>query len=301
MHVELLWMLTILVAAAFACQWIAWRVRIPAILFLLLVGLALGPFTHLLNPDLLLGELLFPVVSLSVAVILFEGSLSLRLHELRGIGAAVHGLVTYGALAAFGLLAVAAHFIGGVAWPVALLFGALTAVTGPTVVMPMLRTVRPNVRTANVLRWEGIILPVADGQGADRSGHRSAPRRDAADDEFGERLYAPDANALDGQELHQHHHEPAVGQRRLQHDDHHLPLTTAVALAAMDAWGRIGSGACDGVPTAASSCTHLRLSVIPAQAAIHAGAGIRVRRDQHRNDGQERATQAARRSPEAQA
>lgn len=158
MHIELLWMLAVLVAGAFACQWLAWRVRIPAILFLLLAGLALGPFTNLLNPDRLLGDLLFPVVSLAVAVILFEGSLSLRLRELRGIGAAVHGLVTYGALAALGLLAVAAHWIGGLAWPVAFLFGALTAVTGPTVIVPMLRTVRPTTRIANVLRWEGIIL-----------------------------------------------------------------------------------------------------------------------------------------------
>jgi len=97
-------------------------------------------------------------VSLSVALILFEGSLTLRFHELPGIGRAVRGLVSYGAIAALLLLALAAHLIADLAWPIALLFGALTCVTGPTVIAPMLRTLRPNARIANTLRWEGIVI-----------------------------------------------------------------------------------------------------------------------------------------------
>lgn len=158
MQIELLWMLTVLVVVGFACQWLAWRVRVPAIVFLLLCGLVLGPFARVLDPDRLFGDLLFPVVSLAVAVILFEGSLGLRLRELRGIGAAVHGLISYGAAIALGLLTVAAHAIAGLSWQVALLFGALTCVTGPTVIAPMLRSVRPNATIANTLRWEGIVL-----------------------------------------------------------------------------------------------------------------------------------------------
>ncbi len=142
----------------FLAQWLAWRVKLPAILFLLLIGIALGPVSGLLNPDQLLGDLLFPSVSLAVALILFEGSLTLRFAELPGIGRAVRGLVSYGAVSALLLLALAAHYVAGVDWSIAWLFGALGCVTGPTVIMPMLRTLRPNARIASALRWEGIVI-----------------------------------------------------------------------------------------------------------------------------------------------
>ncbi|MFC4526150.1 sodium:proton antiporter [Dyella halodurans] len=151
-------LLVCLLGIGFFCQWLAWRVKLPAILFLLLAGILLGPVGHVVAPDQLLGPLLFPVVSLAVAVILFEGSLTLRFSELPGIGGVVRGLVTYGAVVAVLLLALAAHYLAGLSWEVSLLFGALTCVTGPTVIAPMLRTVRPNARIANTLRWEGIVI-----------------------------------------------------------------------------------------------------------------------------------------------
>lgn len=142
----------------FLAQWLAWRVRLPAILFLLLTGLVLGPVAGVLQPDSLVGDLLFPMVSLAVAIILFEGSLGLRLTELSDIGRAVRGMITYGAVATWVGLAAAAHWIAGLSWELAFLFGALGCVTGPTVVAPMLRTVRPNQKVANLLRWEGILI-----------------------------------------------------------------------------------------------------------------------------------------------
>lgn len=147
-----------MLGVGFLAQWLAWRVKLPAILFLLLAGILLGPVARLLPPDRLLGPLLFPTVSLAVALILFEGSLTLRFSELREVGRAVRGLVSYGAIIAVFLLGVAAHYVAGLSWEVALLFGALTCVTGPTVIAPMLRTVRPNARIANTLRWEGIVI-----------------------------------------------------------------------------------------------------------------------------------------------
>ncbi|WP_049620768.1 cation:proton antiporter [Frateuria defendens] len=158
MTLELGLMLAGMLGIGFLAQWLAWRVKLPAILFLLLAGILLGPVSGVLEPDKLLGPLLFPTVSLAVAVILFEGSLSLRFHELPEIGKAVRGLVSYGAIAALLLLALAARLVAGVSWEVALLFGALTCVTGPTVIAPMLRTLRPNARIANTLRWEGIVI-----------------------------------------------------------------------------------------------------------------------------------------------
>ncbi|MFC0444367.1 cation:proton antiporter [Pseudidiomarina halophila] len=140
------------------CQWSAWRLKIPAILPLLLVGMAVGPALGWLQPDPLFGDLLFPVVSLSVAIILFEGSLTLKLEGIRGHGRMVTHLVTIGVLITWVSAAIVAYLLIDFGWALAALFGALVVVTGPTVIMPMLRSVRPQANVANILRWEGIII-----------------------------------------------------------------------------------------------------------------------------------------------
>ena len=141
-----------------ACQWLAWRVRLPAILFLLLAGILAGPVTGWLNPDKLFGELLFPFVSLSVAVILFEGALTLRFDRLRGLGQVVRRMVIAGLVITWLVCAASAWLFLGYSVELALLFGALVVVTGPTVIAPMLRVVRPKPAVAEVLRWEGIVI-----------------------------------------------------------------------------------------------------------------------------------------------
>lgn len=145
-------------AAALLSQWLAWRLRLPAILFLLISGILIGPIFGMLDPERLFGPLLFPLVSLSVALILFEGSLTLRLDEWREIGSVVRRMVTWGALCTWGVIALATHYLLHFTWEMALLFGTLTLVTGPTVIVPMLRVVRPNSTIANILRWEGIVI-----------------------------------------------------------------------------------------------------------------------------------------------
>ncbi|MEO8817504.1 MAG: sodium:proton antiporter [Paralcaligenes sp.] len=144
--------------AAMMCQWVAWRLRLPAILFLLLTGLAAGPMMGWLNPDAVFGDLLFPFISMSVAVVLFEGSLTLQLHEIRGLEKVVRRLVSTGMLITWLVTTVAAHWLMDFPWELAFLFGAITVVTGPTVIAPLLRTVRPVAAVANTLRWEGIII-----------------------------------------------------------------------------------------------------------------------------------------------
>jgi NhaP-type Na+/H+ or K+/H+ antiporter len=89
MHQTIAITLTGIVVAGIFAQWLAWRIKVPAILFLLLIGLVLGPVTGLLQPNALLGDLLFPLVSLAVSVILFEGALTLRFAELKGVGSVV--------------------------------------------------------------------------------------------------------------------------------------------------------------------------------------------------------------------
>ncbi|WP_236211607.1 cation:proton antiporter [Metapseudomonas otitidis] len=144
--------------AALCSQWLAWRLRLPAILFLLLSGILAGPMLGVLDPGALFGPLLFPLTSLAVALILFEGSLTLHLSEWREIGSVVRRMVTLGALATWVVIAVATHLLLGFSWELAVLFGSLTLVTGPTVIVPMLRVVRPRASVANILRWEGIVI-----------------------------------------------------------------------------------------------------------------------------------------------
>lgn len=143
---------------ALGCQWLAWRLKLPAILFLLLSGILAGPLLGWLDPQELFGPLLMPMVSLAVALILFEGSLTLRLSEWHEIGRVVRRLVTIGALSTWAVISVATHWLLGFDWMLALLFGTLTLVTGPTVIVPMLRVVRPRASIANILRWEGIVI-----------------------------------------------------------------------------------------------------------------------------------------------
>ncbi|NWL78319.1 sodium:proton antiporter [Pseudomonas taiwanensis] len=145
-------------AAALFCQWLAWRLRLPAILFLLVAGILGGPVTGLLDPEALFGPLLFPLISLSVALILFEGSLTLHFSEWREIGSVVQRMVTVGALLTWAVIAITTHWLLDFSWELALLFGTLTLVTGPTVIVPMLRVVRPRSSIANILRWEGIVI-----------------------------------------------------------------------------------------------------------------------------------------------
>ncbi len=144
--------------AALACQWLAWRLKLPAILFLLLTGIMAGPILGWLDPQALFGTLLMPLVSLAVALILFEGSLTLHLSEWKEIGTVVRRLVTFGALSTWAVITLATHWLLGFDWLLALLFGTLTLVTGPTVIVPMLRVVRPKATIANILRWEGIVI-----------------------------------------------------------------------------------------------------------------------------------------------
>lgn len=158
MTVSTVFLLACIGVLSLFCQWLAWRVRMPAILFLLAGGIAAGPLFGFLDPEAVFGDLLFPVVSLAVAIILFEGSLTLRYEEIRGHGKMVRNLIPVGSVVTCFIGTLAARWILEVSWEVALLFGAISIVTGPTVIAPLLRSVRPDAKLANILRWEGIII-----------------------------------------------------------------------------------------------------------------------------------------------
>jgi len=158
MHGNNLLILSGVLVAGFACQWLAWRMKMPSILLLLLTGIMLGPWLGWLDADAVFGELLQPMVSLAVAVILYEGAMTLKFAEIRGHGNVVRNLVTVGVAITWLIATLAARYFLG--WDVylAALFGAIVTVSGPTVILPLLRTIRPTNALSNVLRWEGILV-----------------------------------------------------------------------------------------------------------------------------------------------
>lgn len=157
MSEEILVGLASVVAIGISAQWLAWRTKLPAILMLLAFGIIAGPVTGFINPDKLMGDLLQPFVSISVAIILFEGGLSLSMSEFRKIGGVVIKLITIGIVVTWTLAAVAAYYFLGLGIEIAVLFGAILIVTGPTVIIPLLRQVRPTETAGSVIKWEGIV------------------------------------------------------------------------------------------------------------------------------------------------
>jgi NhaP-type Na+/H+ or K+/H+ antiporter len=158
MEQHLLYILAAIIVLGSTAQWLSWRLKVPAILALLAIGLFAGPMTGLLQPDAIFGDLLFPMISLGVALVLFEGGLTLKFADLRGHGAAVSNLVSWGAILNWLLIAGGSWMLAGLSVEMALLFAAMMVVTGPTVINPLLRTMRASPEVSQILRWEGILI-----------------------------------------------------------------------------------------------------------------------------------------------
>jgi len=157
MHHHMAELIASILIVGIALQWVGWRLKIPALILLIAAGFIMGPITGWLNPTEDFGDMLQPMVSLSVAVILFEGGLSMRWHEFKKNSRVIYRLVTWSVVLTFGLGSLAAHYLVGLSWPVALIFGAIIIVTGPTVIMPLLKQANLKKQPASLLRWEGIV------------------------------------------------------------------------------------------------------------------------------------------------
>tara|TARA_R110000765_G_scaffold101749_1_gene190072 strand:+ start:5036 stop:6898 length:1863 start_codon:yes stop_codon:yes gene_type:complete len=153
-------------------QWVAWRLKLPAILPLILIGLIVGPLSTLYTEDgskliepiwngnngLFPGESLYYFVSLAISIILFEGGLTLKRSEIRNIGPVITKLITLGSLTTFFGASLAAYFLFGLSWQLCFLFSALIIVTGPTVITPILRNIPLKKDVSAILKWEGILI-----------------------------------------------------------------------------------------------------------------------------------------------
>ena len=153
-------------------QWIAWKVKIPAILPLILIGLAVGPLSTFYSDDgtqwiqpiwntqkgFFPGESLFYFVSLAIGIILFEGGLTLKMSEIKKVGGVIGKLISLGSVVTFFGSGVSAHYVLGLDWQVSFLFAGLIIVTGPTVITPILRNIPLRKDVSAVLKWEGILI-----------------------------------------------------------------------------------------------------------------------------------------------
>ena len=153
-------------------QWMAWRLKLPAILPLILIGLLVGPIATLYTEDgskliepiwngtkgLFPGEGLYYFVSLAISIILFDGGLTLKRSEIKNVGPVITKLITLGSTVTFFGAGVAAHYIFGLSWQISFLFAALIIVTGPTVITPILRNIPLKKDVSAVLKWEGILI-----------------------------------------------------------------------------------------------------------------------------------------------
>jgi len=153
-------------------QWFAWRLKLPAILPLILIGLLVGPIASMYTADghkliepiwngekgLFPGDSLYYFVSLAISIILFEGGLTLKRSEIRTVGPVITKLITLGSVVTFFGAGIAAHYIFDLSWQISFLFSALIIVTGPTVITPILRNIPLKKDVSTVLKWEGILI-----------------------------------------------------------------------------------------------------------------------------------------------
>ncbi len=151
--------LSFLLGLAVFAQWISWRLKLPSILLLLIFGFGLSFFTGTKIDQFLHGEdALLSLVGFFVAIILFEGGLTLKLSELKEAGTPVVRLCSVAVVIAFVLTTLAARWTLEYHWQICALLGAILVVTGPTVVAPILRLIQPRKKVASIVKWEGIIV-----------------------------------------------------------------------------------------------------------------------------------------------
>ncbi|MET2869315.1 sodium:proton antiporter [Exiguobacterium profundum] len=150
--------ISLLIGVGIMSQWLAWRYQIPAIIIMTLAGVLAGPILGLFDPRELFGDLYSPIISFAVAIILFEGSLGLHFSEINQFRRSIVRIVTIGVALSFVGMSLLIQYVGGLHWVVAWTMGALFVVTGPTVVIPLLRQAHLKDRVGAILKWEGIIV-----------------------------------------------------------------------------------------------------------------------------------------------
>lgn len=153
---------TFILGLGILAQWLAWRFKLPSILLLLIFGFAAGQIFGVNIDTFLPGaegdSIILSLVGLAVAIILFEGGLTLKFSELKESGGPVLRLCTVGVVISFVLSTAFGIYVFDWNWRVAAILGSILVVTGPTVIAPLLRHIKPSRKMSSIVKWEGIVV-----------------------------------------------------------------------------------------------------------------------------------------------
>ena len=144
--------------AGLLAQWFSWRVQVPSIFALLLAGILLGPVLGWVEPSLIFGKLLYPIITLAVAIILFEGSLTLVSKEIIGLRSLILRLVTLGLFLNWALSALVIYYVAGLDKYLAITLAAILSISGPTVITPLLNALNLRAHLKHILHWESVSI-----------------------------------------------------------------------------------------------------------------------------------------------
>lgn len=139
-------------------QWFSWRFKLPSILLLLAFGFGLSVVTGVKIDDFIPENTLLAIVNIFVAIILFEGGMTLKFSDLKEAGRPVMKLCTITVFISAVLTFGVCHYLLGYDMRIAALIGAILVVTGPTVIAPLLRVIKPTKKLASIVKWEGIVV-----------------------------------------------------------------------------------------------------------------------------------------------
>ena len=153
-----LWSLCFAIGAGCFLTSLSRKTHLPTLVLLLLGGFLFGPEGFNFFDPKALGEFLPIFISLAIAIILFEGGLTLDLREFTQTSVVIQRLLTVGVLITWIGIAICIVFVFKTNISFALLMGSLVIVTGPTVIVPLLRRIRIQSRIANILHWEGVLI-----------------------------------------------------------------------------------------------------------------------------------------------
>lgn len=142
---------------AISAQWIGWKFKIPVIVILISSGTLFGPILSIIKPRMILGPIINPMIELAVSIVLFEGAMSLKVHEFKKASKGLTRLFSVAVILNWSIGAILGKYLAHLTWTTSLLISGILVVTGPTVIIPALREAKLASRTSNYLKWEGII------------------------------------------------------------------------------------------------------------------------------------------------
>lgn len=158
MHFESIQTIIFAVNAGILCLLLSEFFKLPSMLFYLFLGIIFGPHVVGLIQPASLGELLPAVIEIAVAIIIFEGALSLNYRQYLATSSIIRNVLTIGPIITISVITVLSHFLMELPWGLSFIFGSLMCITGPTVIAPILRRVPLKPPLDSILNWESILL-----------------------------------------------------------------------------------------------------------------------------------------------